>query len=290
MTPTLEDYGWAVDAFVTAMGRLGDDVRGILLWGSLARGEVVPGQSDLLDAVVVVRRGLLKEPADFTRIVLQILAACAPLTERSLPFAHPPMLYREEELGDFDPIFGPTLVAPDASRLLVGEDLRPRVHWSDEGQAAARCAFFSMRRRFLDRLAVFLPPLPLSEPHQKILFDRLVDLRKSFPVMASAALGRPASQRQALADLREALPDLDFSLFDEIAALRKGERAIGGIGGVGGIGGPEALQSLLRRAFDLAERIEERIVAAAMDRFRDLLAVRPGTPAGAESGPVAPGP
>jgi hypothetical protein len=190
------------------------------------------------------------------------------------------MLYQEEELGDFDPIFGPTLVAPDASRLLVGEDPRPRVHWSDEGQAAARCAFFSMRRRFLDRLAVFLPPFPLSEQHQKILFDRLVDLRKSFPVMACAALGRPASQTQALAELREALPDLDFSLFDEIAALRKGAR----------IGGPEALQSLLRQAFDLAERIEERILASATDRFDDLLAVRPGTQAGGESGPTAPEP
>jgi hypothetical protein len=156
------------------------------------------------------------------------------------------------------------------------------VHWSDEGQAAARCAFFSMRRRFLDRLAGFLPPFPLSEQHQKILFDRLVDLRKSFPVMASAALGRPASQTQALGELREALPDLDFSLFDEIAALRKGERTIGGIG-------PETLQSLLRQAFDLAERIEERILASQTARFRDLLAVRPGTQAGGESGPAAPG-
>jgi hypothetical protein len=288
MTPTLEEYWRAVDSFVTAMGRLGDDVRGILLWGSLARGDVVPGQSDLLDALVVVRRGLLEQPADFARVVLQILAACAPLTESGLPMAHPPMLYREEELGDFDPVFGPTLVAPDASRLLAGEDLRPRVRFSDEGQAAARCAFFSMRRRFLDRLAVFLPPLALSEPHQKMLFDRLVDLRRSFPVMACAALGRPVSQTQALADLRQALPDLDFSLFDEIAALRKGERAIGG--GIGGIGGPEALQGLLRQAFDLAERLEERILAAATDRFGDLLAVRPGTQAGAGSGPAAPGP
>ena len=280
MTPTLEDYWRAVDSFVTAMGRIGDDLRGILLWGSLARGEVVPGRSDLLDALVVVRRGRLKEPADFDRVVQQILAACAPLAESGLPFVHPPNFYREEELGDFDAVFGPTLVASDSSRLLMGEDLRPLVNWSDEGQATARCAFFSLKRRFLDRLAVFLPPLRLSEQHQKILFDRLVDLRKSFPVMACAALGRPASQVHALADLRQALPDLDFSLFDEIAALRKGERSIG----------PEALQALLRKVFDLTERIEERIVASATARWSDLLAVRPGTQADAGSGPVAPGP
>ncbi|MEA2604964.1 MAG: hypothetical protein QOF89_5956 [Acidobacteriota bacterium] len=279
MTPTLEDYWCAVDSFVTAMGRLGDDLRGILLWGSLARGEVVLGQSDLLDAVVVVRRGLLEEPADFDRVVQQILAACAPLAESGLPFAHPPILYREEELGDFNTIFGPTLVAPDSSRLLMGDDLRPLVHWSDEGQAVARCAFFSVKRRTMDRLAVFLPPLRLSEQHQKILFDQLVALCKNFPAMACAALGRPASQMHALADLRQALPDLDFSLFDEIAAIRKGEQSSGG---------PEALQGLLRKAFDLAERVEEGILASATARWSDLLAVRPETQAGAGSGPVAP--
>ncbi len=277
MTPTLEDYWRAVDSFVTTMGRLGDDVRGILLWGSLARGEAVPGQSDLLDALVVVR-GLLEKPEYFERVVQQILVACAPLAESGLPFHHPPNLYQEEELGDFDATFGPTLVSPDSSRLLLGEDLRPLVHWSDEGQAVARCAFFSLKRRFMDRLSVFLPPLRLSEQHQSILFDRLVDLRKSFPNRACAALGQPASQMHALATLRQALPDLDFSLFDEVAAIRKGERSIGR---------PEELQNLLRKAFDLMERIEERILTSATSRWSDLL--RPGTQAGAGSGPTAPG-
>jgi hypothetical protein len=281
MTPTLEDYWRAVDSFVAAMGRLGDDVRGILLWGSLAGGEVVLGQSDLLDAVVVVRRGLLEEPADFDRVVQQILAACAPLAESGLPFAHPPILYREEDLGDFDAVFGPTLVAPDSSRLLLGEDLRPLVHWSDEAQAVARCAFFSRKRQFMDRLAAFLPPLRLSEQQQKILFHLLVDLCKNFPGIACAALGRPASRLHALTVLREALSDLDFSLFDEVAALRKDERSIRG---------QEALQGLLRKVFDLAERIEERILASERARWSDLLVVRPGTQAGAGSGPVAPGP
>jgi len=277
LTPALEDYWRAVDSFVTTMGRLGDDLRGILLWGSLARGEVIPGKSDLLDALVVVRR-LLEDPAHFDRIVEQILAACAPLAESGLPFAHPPNLYQEEELGDFDVTFGPTLVSPDSSRLLVGEDLRPLVHSNDDGQVMARCAFFSLKRRFMDRLSVFLPPLRLSEQHQSLLFDRLVDLRKSFPTRVCAALGRPASQMHALATLRQALPDLDFSLFDEVAAIRKGERPLGR---------PEELQDLLRKAFDLMERIEERILASAASRWSDLL--RPGTQAGAGSGRAAPG-
>jgi hypothetical protein len=263
MTLTLEDYWRAVDSFVAAMGRLGDDVRGILLWGSLARDEVVPGQSDLLDALVVVRRGLLEEPAEFNRVVQQILAACAPLAESGIPFEHPPNLFQEEELGDFNIVFGPTLVSPDSSRLLMGEDLRPLVHWSDEGQVVARCAFFSIKRRFMDRLSVFLPPLRLSAQQQSLLFDRLVDLSKTFPVIACAALGRPASQKHALTELRQALPDLDFSLFDKIRALRKGERSLGR---------PEEQQGLLRSVFDLTERIEERILASATARWSDLLA------------------
>lgn len=269
MTPTLEDYWRAIDSFVTEMGQLGDDLRGILLWGSLARGDALPGKSDLLDALVVVR-GLAEEPAHFDRVVQQILIACAPLAESGLPFSHPPILYQEEELGDFDAAFGPTLVSPDSSRLLLGEDLRPLVHWSEEGQVVARCAFFALKRRFLDRLSVFLPPLRLSEQHQSLLFDRLVDLYKVLPARACAALGRPAGQRHALAILRQALPDLDFSLFDEVAALRKGERSAGR---------PEELQALLRKAFDLMEQIEERAAAP----------LRPGTQAGAGSGLVAPG-
>jgi hypothetical protein len=269
VTPTLEDYWRAVDAFVTSMDGLGGDLRGILLWGSLARGDAVPGKSDLLDALVIVR-GPLEKPAHFDQVVEQILVACAPLAESGLPFAHPPILYQEEELGDFDAAFGPTLVSPDSSRLLLGEDLRPLVRWSDEGQVVARCAFFSLKRRFLDRLSVFLPPLRLSEQHQSLLFDRLVDLHKVFPARASAALGRPAGQTHALATLRQALPDLDFSLFDEIAALRKGERSLGR---------PEELQDLLRKTFDLMERIEERVAAP----------LRPGTQAGAGSGLTVPG-
>jgi hypothetical protein len=263
MTVTLEDYWRAVDSFVAAMGPLGDDVRGILLRGSLARDEVVPGQSDLLDALVVVRHGLLEEPAEFRRVVQQILAACAPLAASGIPFDHPPNLFQEEELVDFDAIFGPTLVSPDSSRLLLGEDLRPRVRWSDEGQVVARCAYFSMKRRFMDRLSIFLPPLRLSAQQQGLLFDRLVDLSKIFPVIACAALGHSASQKQALAELRRTFPELEFSPFDRITALRKGERSQDS---------PEELQGLLRSVFELAERIEERILASSKALWSDLLA------------------
>src|SRR5262249_37933945 len=94
-------------------------------------------------------------------------------------------------------------------------------------------------------------------------FDRLVDLSKIFPVSACAALGRPTSQKRALTELRQDLPELDFSPFDEITALRKGERTRGG---------PEELEGLLRSTFDLTERIEERILASATARWSDLLA------------------
>lgn len=263
MTPTLEDYFRAVDSFVADMDRLSDDVRGILLWGSLARGEVVLGQSDLLDALVVVRHGLLKEPAEFQRVVEQILIACAPLTSSGIPFDHPPNLFQEEELGDFDPIFGPSLVSPDSSRLLIGDDPRPRVHLSDEGEVVARCAFFSTKRRFMDRLAAFLPPMRLSSQQQSFLLDKLIDLSKFFPVITCAALGRSTSQKHALTELRQHLSDLDFSPFDVIKALRRGERSLGR---------PEELQDLLRATFDLSERIEERILASTTTRWGDLLA------------------
>jgi len=263
MTATLADYWQAVDTFAAEMDRLGDDLRSLLLWGSLARGVAVPGQSDLIDVLVVVRRGLLADAESFDRVVGQILAACAPLAASDLPFDHPPLLYEEGELGDFDGVYGPDLASPVSSRHLRGEDLRRSVSWEGDAQAVARCALFSLRRRFMDRLAVFLPPLKLSESHQILLFQRLVGLTKALPAMVCAAFGRPASLADALDRLRQLLPDLDTTFFTEVAALRRGERTLAS---------PEELQDLLRRAFDLGERIDERLLESGAAPWSELLA------------------
>jgi predicted nucleotidyltransferase len=263
MRPALEDYWRVLDSFVDTMSGLGEDLVSILLWGSLARGEAVAGKSDVLDLVIVVRRGLLEEREGFQRVVERIVAACEPVERSGLPYSHPPFLYAEEELGNLEDLYRLTLVSPQSSRVLFGDDVRPAVPCVAEARLVASCAFFAMQRRFVHPFTIFLHAATLSDREQAALATLLGQIRSNLPVLACAALGRPSNQADALADLRQALPEFDFSVFDEVAALRRGERPPGG---------PEDLQDLLRRTFEVAEALGELIQASGPAPWSGLLA------------------
>jgi hypothetical protein len=260
-TPTLEDYWRAVDGFVAGMSPLGDDLEAILLSGSMARNEAIPGDSDLLDAVVVVRRGLLDERKGFSRVVEQILAACEPLARSGLPFSHPPFFYAEDELDDLEDLYRGYLVSTRSCQVLCGRDLRPAFLAGPGATAVARCVLLAMERRFMHPLSVFLLPWELSKNLQDVLFQRLVRLWKYYPLMACVALGLPIERTTPIESLRPAFSHLDFSVFDEIHAIRRGDHAAG----------PEELRGLLRRAFDLGERVNEKLHGSGMEPWGDLL-------------------
>ena len=229
----------------------------------LVRGDAIPGQSDVLDVVVVVRRGLLAEREGFQRVLQRIAAACAPVAKSGLPYAHPPFLYAEDELADVADLYRGTLVSPNSSRVLFGRDVRPEVLSIPEAQAVARCAYFALQRRYLHPFTAFLRPSPLSAPEMGMLWHILAQMRSNLPMVVCAALGRPSNQADALADLRQALPDLDLGIFDEIAEIRRGERSRGDC---------EDLKRLFRRMFEAGERIGERILAGGAEPWSGLTA------------------
>lgn len=263
MTPTIDDYWRAVDAFVSDINRCGEELRSVVLWGSMARNEAVPGKSDLIDAVVVSSPGVLGDRERFEGVAREILASCEAMAATGLPFVHPPHLYGEEELGDMDDLYRRTLVSPLSSRVLLGDDLRAEMLGGPGAETVAGCAFFALQRRFMQPLSLYLLPPKLSEADQGTLLHRLAHLRKSFPVLACAALGRPTNQKDALAELRRALPEIDFSVFDEITAVRSGELVPDG---------PEALRSLLRRAFATCGQVNERVLTSQAQDWNELIA------------------
>ncbi|HEV2855906.1 MAG TPA: hypothetical protein VHC97_24165 [Thermoanaerobaculia bacterium] len=245
---TEQDYWRAVDACLAGLGELGDTVKGVVLWGSLARGETVPGRSDLLDAVVVLRRGALEGPEEHRRVLETLADACAVAARGGAPFSHPFSVFREEEIGDLESLYLPTLASGRSSRVIAGEDVRPAMACDAGARAVARCAFFAMRRRFLHPLAGYLEAWDLSAEEREMLFQRLNFLRKALPVLACAALGLPSDEAVATAELRQVAGDP--GLFDEFAAIRRGERPLGGA---------EELRGLLLRGFELVEALNERI-------------------------------
>lgn len=262
MTATLDDYWRVLDSFVAAMSELGDDLDSLLLWGSMARGEAIPGVSDVLDVVVVVRRGLLDQREGFQRTVQRIVAACVPAAQSGLPFVHPPFLFAEEELGDLLDVERPTLVSPRSSRVLFGKDVRPEVLASPEARMVASCAYFSLQRRYVHPFTTLLQPSHLTEGERAVLWHLLTQMRNNFPTVACAALGWPTNRADALTELRQYLPDVDLSVYDEITAIRRGERALDGT---------EQLQDLFRRVFEAGERVGERILASGAEPWSGYL-------------------
>jgi tRNA nucleotidyltransferase (CCA-adding enzyme) len=84
----VEDYDRAVQEFVANMRRLGADVVSVLLYGSIARGSVVPGESDLLDAQVFLRDEVFQTKERFLNVLETMVESFQRLSRTGIPF-HP---------------------------------------------------------------------------------------------------------------------------------------------------------------------------------------------------------
>src|SRR5438477_12993298 len=85
---TVQDYDLAVQEFLADMARLGEDVASVLLYGSIARGDVVAGESDLMDAHVFLQSEVFQEKARFLQCLEVMVISCQRLSQTGLPF-HP---------------------------------------------------------------------------------------------------------------------------------------------------------------------------------------------------------
>jgi hypothetical protein len=263
MSPTVEDYWRVVEAIASRMeGALGDDLRSLILTGSLSRNRAVPGRSDL-DAIAVFRRGALDDREAYQRHVRALVDAFRFVASSGLPPGHPFHFSYEEELADQDCLYTANSQAfPDSSRIVAGEDVRPQIVAGIGAAAVARCVLFAMRQRFLFPLAAVLNAGELSAMEQGVLFERLVHMAKGLPIFACLALGLPSGENVGPRELRAALPEVDFGVLDEIAAIRRGEMALGGA---------EEVRGLLRRSLELSEAVNDRILAQGVEPWRDLL-------------------
>jgi hypothetical protein len=149
------------------------------------------------------------------------------------------------------------------SRIVAGEDVRPRIAGGEGAAAVARCVLFALRQRFVFPLSSCLQTEEVAESELSVLFERLVNMAKGFPVLTCLALGPPGSELAAPGELRRALPDVDFGILDEIAAIRRGDLPLGGA---------EGARTLLQRMLELDERINDRVLARGAEPGRELLA------------------
>lgn len=283
MTATLEDYQRAVQGFVQDLRGLDGEVAGFMLHGSLAQGTVRPGQSDLLDAYLVVRQECLRDRERYGKALDVLASACGRLAATGLPFHHPPCWYGDEELGTMtsDAVFLPTLTAEGLGTILCGEDFRRRMDASAAGDVLSRATFFETRQRLCLPLARLASLTELPAADRRWLLARLERIQMVLPALAAAALGLRLDKGKIRAALAAALPEVDLGALDEIrAALRDG--SLPGLA-------DDCLLALADRTLECAEALHDGIVGAlSSPQGQGPTAPSPPAPRDRRSGPASP--
>jgi predicted nucleotidyltransferase len=247
MTITIETYQNALDDFLRDLGPIRDDVVSVFLFGSMARGEVRPGHSDIMDALVFLRLEVFEERERFLRCLEIMVEISADLARRGLLY-HPFNYWVEP--ASMSAMFLPPFRSEQSSKIVLGEDIRPLTGSTPESFSFARQAFFEARRRALP-MAYFLGKPELTEEDCQYICGALINARKYFPMFACMAFDIWVGESEIFDELKNALPGVDMSAFDEIKAVRDyPEHLIEA----------EELRGLVRRTFVLIESLHDEII------------------------------
>jgi hypothetical protein len=247
MTVTLDLHEQILDEFIADVKRIEDDVRGFVLFGTAGRGDVIPGESDLMDAYVFLRHEVFADKARFMRAVDVMAAAHARYVESS-PFPTHAYFYWDER----DPVPGHFIREMTTfSRIILGEDIRPNIYTTEPSRDAGRGCFFEIRRMGAP-LMVLLNKKDLTEKECHAIYNGLLVIVKHVPMSACMALNIWAGLPESIDVLRKTLPDLDSDVLDKINELRyEPDRHTDA----------ERLRALMREAMIFVEKLNDRLVA-----------------------------
>lgn len=219
MNASLEDYWKAVDGLVEDVRRMDRDASSVLLYGSMARGTVTPGISDIMDALVFLQAGVLENEERFDQCLEIMVEACKHLSERGLPF-HPFNYWFLDETHLLEAMFLATNTSARSSKVVFGDDLSSQFGGNPASYFAARTAFFDMRRQF-HQMSIYLHEGELSAAEREMAIYVLRMASKYAPLLACIALNIWPDVVGAVAALQEALPELDTDLFLKLRTVQE---------------------------------------------------------------------
>lgn len=256
MSITAEDYQRALDGFLEDMSRLGDDVVSVLLFGSMVTGKLRPGKSDLLDAVVFLSDEAFRDRGRFLRALAVMVEACERLSGLGIYF-HPFVYWHEHT-----PLPGTLFIHSEAdSRFVYGRDIRERLAVPESSRTVIRSAFFYQRRQAFP-LIPYLYKRTLAQQDCVSITYALTQGIKQLPMMICWALDlRPESTQDAVVKMREALPQVDLSVFGKIEALRHHNES-------GAAFDPEQVRAVLRDALTLDDVLNDLFLPRFVERTR----------------------
>jgi hypothetical protein len=247
MTAAVDDYTKAFDRWVDDIRDMDGDLVSVVLCGSMARGDVVPGKSDIMDAYLFLRGEVFNDRERFLGALEQMVTACERLSESGLPF-HP--FYYWDAGGPITAAIIETIKAERESKVISGKDIRPSLDSSAASRYAARWSFFEARRKGY-RLMAYCQKPELTKAECDLIVNVLTQLNKYVPMMACRALNLWPTQHTAHHVLKQLLPDIDDSVLETIQTLRvQAENEISAA----------EIQKILRAAVCYVESLNEAIV------------------------------
>jgi predicted nucleotidyltransferase len=247
MNITLETYDNALQGFLNDVGMMKDDVDSVLLFGSMARGDVKPGRSDVMDAFIFLKPEVFRDRERYLRDLKIMVGCCERLSLSGLVYH--PFLYRDNS-DQMSALFLPVFLSERASRLVFGKEMRSTIDGSPASRFYARRVFFATRRAALQMSSLLRKPR-LSKSQCKLLVDELQNARKYVPLRACMAMDIWTGEPDLIPELRKALPGLNTTVLDNVKLLRdEPER----------FADPEALRQLLRDMLYFLEELHKQLL------------------------------
>jgi predicted nucleotidyltransferase len=223
MVLTHSDYTNEVNLFLEAISELDDDLCSVILYGSLVKGTVRPGLSDLLDAVVVVQSRLLADESSYYRTVDLMLSICSRLEATGAPF-HPFHYFALDPPGwSAVALYVPTWTSDRYSRIVAGTDVRPLLRTSDLELRYMRGWYFGMSHWFRRR-AFFLSAVLNRQEGAHGVLPALREFTRNHPQFACFACNRPIDRAEALDEIAVLFPNVDIDSLQRLS--EKAESAL----------------------------------------------------------------
>jgi hypothetical protein len=251
MSLTLADYERALEGFVADVEAMDDNAESLLLFGSMARGEVNPGQSDMMDAYIVLRPEVFEEKERFLASLESMLKSCDRLGETGIPFH--PFAYINSDEAEYLPARAFSLFPFEPlTKVIWGTNVLSRVKDTVTNHLLNRTRFFEARIIVHFQLARYLYKQSFTKQEWQEMIPVLLAVKKNSYMAYMALTNRSPNKLAPIEELEELLPGLNTSVIKRLNALKENLDSMPDVGEV---------RSLIKDAMLFIEELHSRILA-----------------------------
>jgi hypothetical protein len=212
----------------------------------MARGDVLPGHSDMMDVYIFLKPEVFDDKERFLSALEIMAEACEKIADRSPGPFHP--FFYWNELDPVPATFNLDLAVH--SKVVFGEDKRSKIETTAMSSRVAQSAFFEMRR-LGSPLMTCLQKEELSEQERMAIFNLLMAIKRDLPMLALMVIGIWVVQKGSIEALGNAFPDINIEVLDRITMLQYDEASRQD---------PVLLRQTFRDAMLFVEELNDRLV------------------------------